>query len=523
MPHQPRVWLVNPSNTTFGYSFITPRWLFVLAAATPEDIVGDPLLVDEAVARVPVDAVRPGDIVGIGINSGNCLPGYRLLRSLKQRGATVVFGGIHTTLFPDEPLQFGADAVVTGNGDVIWRQVVVDALRGNLQRKYSGGRVAAEAMAKARWDLLDPRRYVMASVQTVAGCPENCSFCSVWVTEGRRPRMRPADRVIGEVQELCRLGFRTIVFADDNFAPSTQARIAREPSAHKRREFEQNRRDRLAFFEEFSRSVPPSFVAVTQLTAEIASDEEYLSAVHDKMRVRVALVGVESFSQQGLASANKQWNPVGKEMIRAIHTMQDRGVLILSSIICGLESDTPETLQTMRSFAVESGAVLTQFTIYSPYPGTVDFHEMVKDRTRIASGQPPVRAVRLLDEKFWLSGRDPVWAIAHPHLTSDELLAQSRQSFRQFYSIREIARRMRFGVGRHWNATGKVTYALASLAFARIYGIRGVSADSVRARSSGIATRLLVKIGIVLFGLARGGSGWTPGRLRATVPARLRG
>src|SRR4029453_9192649 len=109
------------------------------------------------------------------------------------------------------------------------------------------------------------------------------------------------------------------------------------------------------------------------------------------------------------------------------------------------------------------------------------------------------------------------------NFSSDELLAQSRQAFRQFYSIHEIAKRMRFGVGRQWNATGKATYALASLAFARIYGIRGFSADSVRARSSGVVTRLLVKMGIVLFGLARGAGGWSPGRLRTTVPARLRG
>ena len=96
-----RAILVNPSNSTAGYSFITPRWLFVLAQATPVDLVGDPILIDEVIERFNPKSVRPGDIVGISISSGNCLPGYRVLREAKLQGATVIMGGIHTTIFPD--------------------------------------------------------------------------------------------------------------------------------------------------------------------------------------------------------------------------------------------------------------------------------------------------------------------------------------------------------------------------------------------------------------------------------------
>ena len=41
-----QVHLVNPSDVSFGIAVITPRWLFVLAAATPATL-GDPILVDE--------------------------------------------------------------------------------------------------------------------------------------------------------------------------------------------------------------------------------------------------------------------------------------------------------------------------------------------------------------------------------------------------------------------------------------------------------------------------------------------
>ncbi len=226
-----KVVLVNPANTTVGYSVITPRWLFVIAGATPADLVGDPVIIDEPVTRFNPDEVGPGDIVGVGIHTGNCRPGYRVVTEAKKRGATVIVGGIHPTIFPDEPLAMGADAVVKGGGDLIWNNIIRDALDGRLQRVYDGGRVPGEQMAKARWDLLDPSKYLMGSIQTVAGCPENCSFCSVWVTEGRTPRMHLNDQIIEEANELHAMGFRYVFFADDNFNPATVGRIAREKNS----------------------------------------------------------------------------------------------------------------------------------------------------------------------------------------------------------------------------------------------------------------------------------------------------
>ena len=151
-----KVVLVNPAMSTLGYSVITPRWLFVLAHATPVELIGDPVLVDEAIQEFDPEVVRPGDIVGMGVSTSHCLTGYEILRRAKSKGATVIVGGIHATIFPDEPLEMGADAVVTGNGDVVWPKVVEDALAGRLQRRYDGGRAPGDALLKARWDLSTP-------------------------------------------------------------------------------------------------------------------------------------------------------------------------------------------------------------------------------------------------------------------------------------------------------------------------------------------------------------------------------
>src|SRR5262245_50443574 len=105
----------------------------------------------------------------------------------------------------------------------------------------------------------------MHSNQTVAGCPENCSFCSVWVTDGRQPRQRLSEKIIEEVNELYRLGFRFLVFADDNFNPATTGRIARETSPQKQKELGRIREERLKFFDEYDRAVPKDMLAFTQI------------------------------------------------------------------------------------------------------------------------------------------------------------------------------------------------------------------------------------------------------------------
>jgi radical SAM superfamily enzyme YgiQ (UPF0313 family) len=495
-----KVILVNPSMTTFGYSFFTPRWLFVIAQATPADVVGDALIVDESIQRFDSSVVDPGDIVGIGISSGNCTAGYRVLREAKLRGATVIVGGVHATIFPDEPLEMGADAVVTGNGDIVWAQAIKEALDGNLQKQYAGGRIPGDAMLKARWDLLDPSKYMFATIQTVAGCPENCSFCSVWVTDGRHPRQRLSNKIIEEANQLYELGFRFIAFADDNFNPATLGRISREPNAQTRRQLERIREERLMFFDEYSRSVPPNLYSMTQMTSEILSDEEYLSALYEKMRIRAALVGVESFSVEGLETANKRWNPAGSEMVRAIRTMQERGILILSSIICGLESDTVSTIQTMRKFAAESETLLAQFTFYSPYPGTKDYYEMMRDKSnRDRPGYTPKHAIAILHDKYWLKLLKPVDIISHPNMSRDELLLENKKCWESFYSLRQSIKRTRSKTTSRWSLPGRITYVLACLAFKRVYSGHGVSADSVVRKRTGLITRMLIRIGVRIY------------------------
>ena len=231
-----RVHLVNPSDNSFGTAVITPRWLFVLAAATPEQ-VGDPILVDESLEQIVPESIAAGDIVGISVHTGNALRGYEVGRLARERGAWVIYGGIHATLYPEEALEHGqAHAVVKGDGDVVWGKVVADCLAGTPSRIYDGGRIAGTQFLAARWDLVPPDKYMWASVQTIRGCPKHCSFCSVWRTDGQQPRQRPYQTVIDEIVSLRRMGFRFIALCRRQLLPGDVDRSSPGRAAKQRRQ-----------------------------------------------------------------------------------------------------------------------------------------------------------------------------------------------------------------------------------------------------------------------------------------------
>src|SRR5882672_547625 len=143
--------LVNPSHVSFGIGVITPRWLYVLAAATPR-FYGPPAIADETLEEMDLTTIKTGDIVGIGIHTGNALRGYEVGTAARRAGAVVIYGGIHATLYPDEARDLGGGhAVVTGDGDHVWAEVLRDASNGMLRSNYAGGHVEGTDFLPARW------------------------------------------------------------------------------------------------------------------------------------------------------------------------------------------------------------------------------------------------------------------------------------------------------------------------------------------------------------------------------------
>ena len=484
-----RIHLINPSHVSFGVAVITPRWLFVLAAATPSEY-GDPLITDETLERFDPSTIAAGDVVGIGIHTGNALRGYEVGRIARDRGAFVVYGGIHATLYPDEALDLGSGhAIVKGDGDIAWGQAIKGCLLGDVNKVHEGGKIDAEHFLRARWDLLPPDRYMWASVQTVRGCPKHCSFCSVWKTDGQEPRQRGVDAVVHEVVQLRRLGFRFIALADDNFYPVTLEDLeqASRRADHARlNELKAMRAERFELMEKLSK-LPSDMNFFTQITMEAAEDPEFLNAMR-KARIKGALVGVESVTAEGLKDVYKGFNLYGEELVQRLRQFKEHGIHVLGSFIFGLPSDRAETFDATAALALKADVTFAQFVMLTPFPGTVDFAkwelgELKKKDAEAVDGIPITR--------HWLipQARRPKVYTPHPTLSADEIRERTQGVWDQFYSLRHVWRRSRAVK----SLKNRVGFVLCSKLYRQMYANTGIATDSARHAKSERMARLLAK------------------------------
>ena len=480
-----QVHLINPSHLAFGVGVITPRWLYVLAAATPR-AYGDPLITDETLELLDPATVQPGDVVGIGIHTGNALRGYEVGRLARERGAWVVFGGIHATLYPDEPHTLGgAHAVVKGDGDVAWGQAVADCVAGTPRPIYEGGRIDAAGFLPARWDLLPPARYMWASVQTVRGCPKHCSFCSVWRTDGQKPRQRTSDAVVAEIVELRRRGFRFIALADDNFYPVTLTDIkmaSRRADPRQRENLEGLRAERFELMEKLAK-LPSDTVFYTQITMEAAEDPAFLAAMR-RAHIRGALVGVEAVTPAGLKDIYKDFNYAGETLVERLRAFKQAGIHVLGSFIFGLPSDRPETFTATAEIASRAGLTFAQFVMLTPFPGTVDFAAWEKslehDETRIG-GVPLTR--------HWLIPQElrPKVYTPHPVMAADEIRQRTQAVWDDFYSLPKIWERSSCVS----SIKARLAFVLISKLYRQMYANTGIATDSARVNRSARWARVI--------------------------------
>jgi radical SAM superfamily enzyme YgiQ (UPF0313 family) len=483
--HFMNVHLVNPSHVSFGIGVITPRWLYVLAAATPAKY-GDPLLTDETLELLDPLRIQKGDVVGIGIHTGNALRGYEVGVAARAAGAWVVYGGIHATLYPDEAREMGgAHAVVSGDGDRIWSRVLADCEAGRPSPHYDGGRIDGDEFVPGRWDLLPTGRYMWASVQTVRGCPKHCSFCSVWRTDGQKPRQRRVRRILDEIVDLRRRGFRFIALADDNFYPVTldDLRMAdRRQDKSNLAQLTATRAERFALMAELEK-LPDDTVFFTQITMEAAEDPEFLEAMR-RARIKGALVGVESVTPEGLKDVYKNFNESGDDLVVRLQAFKRHGIHVLGSFIFGLPSDRPATFDACLSVAKRSDVTFAQFVMLTPFPGTLDFQAWEK-----SMGDDPPRVGGIPLTRHWLIPQDqrPKVYMDHPLMSADEIRTRTQRVWDRFYSFSSIWER----AGAVKSLRSRLAFVLISKLYRQMYANTGIATDSARVQRSARRARMM--------------------------------
>ena len=487
-----QIHIVNPSHFSFGTGFITPRWMYVLAAATPSKW-GDPILSDESLKPFDTGQLGEGDVVGIGLHTGNALVGYELGRRARERGAWVVYGGSHPTLFPEEALEKGgAHAVVKGDGDVTWGQVIEDCVNGDPKPVYEGGRVDAGKFRKARWDLMERDKYAWATVQTVRGCPKHCSFCSVWRTDGQEARQREVNPVIEEIVELRRMGFRFIALADDNFYPVTLDDLKMAERREDKTRYNELKALRDERFELMAlmAQLPDDLNFFTQITMESAEDPEFLDAMR-AARIRGALVGIEAVTPEGLKDVYKDFNLAGEELVERLQTFRKHGVYILGSFIFGLPSDRPATFEATAELAKRADIAFAQFVTLTPFPGTIDFEKWEQEQ-----GDDIEKVDGIPVSRHWLIPQEnrPKLLTPHPVMSGEEIRQGTQQVWNSFYSLRASWQRSSMLKA----IRNRLIFVVASKVMLQAFGNTGLSTDSARSsratKLGGIGFSLLQKM-----------------------------
>ncbi|MDD4040283.1 MAG: cobalamin-dependent protein, partial [Mesotoga sp.] len=125
----------------------------------------------------------------------------KVLQRCKDLGVKTIAGG---PLFTTRPEEFSeVDHLVLGEAEVTLAPFLHDLEKGRAKHIYrSDGFPDISNSPIPDWKLLDMRKYSSMNIQYSRGCPYNCEFCDIVLLNGRIPRTKRAEKLIGEMEAL---------------------------------------------------------------------------------------------------------------------------------------------------------------------------------------------------------------------------------------------------------------------------------------------------------------------------------
>ncbi len=418
--------LINPVNQErSGFSAshssrFPPLSLGLVAALTPDG--WDVEVIDENFDEF---AFIDADLVGITAFTSAANRAYELAAIYREQDIPVVMGGIHASICTEEASQF-VDAVVVGEVESVWADVIADTLAGRLKPVYTGSWSGLQDLCRPRRDIYSDK-YLFASVQTSRGCPMDCDFCSVSTFNGLRYRRRPTDEVLEELESIPQ---KLIFFVDDNIIGY-------------------GKRSRQAALELFKGMVDRGIEKhwFCQASINVADDEEVLHMAA-KSGCRMIFLGIEAEDAESLSDVNKKLNikrgasDAYEQIFERIH---NAGIAVLGAFIFGMDQDTPDKLFKRAQYMLDSDVDVMQATALTPLPGTRLFAQLEAED-------------RLLYTNFpgdW-DRYDLTEVVYKPkHMTAQEFSAIMRECLGKIYdrpTLKAKARQTLKFTGR-WDAT----------------------------------------------------------------------
>ncbi|WP_461538269.1 B12-binding domain-containing radical SAM protein [Spongorhabdus nitratireducens] len=377
-----KVYIIKASrnNSLFkeykGFMAAPPQSIYALSAVTPDWVDVD--MVDET-SQGPADPDINVDLVAIFMSTPDALRGYELGDHYRRRGIKVVFGGLHATFVSEETLQH-ADAVMRGEAEQLWPQLLNDFYQGKMAQRYESAEPPSMVkMAPYPHDYIDLKPYdEMGSVMVSRGCRFKCDYCTVhkfFPTFRTRPVAEVVDEIKASGLEYLELHADNLI-ADRNYA--------------------------LELFEALK---PLNIKWMAEATLNIAQHDDILQAAAES-GLFYLLVGVETPSQEALKASGKGFIKIDrvKENIAKLHEYQ---IAVDSAMIFGFDAHKPDIFEQSLEFADEVEFDTCSAAILTPFPGT-ELYQRLDQEGRLLT-------------KDW-SRYDCSHAVFEPkHMTPDEL------------------------------------------------------------------------------------------------------
>lgn len=331
--------------------------LLTLAGMTPPEHECEYLEVEDI---RKLEALPDGfDLVAISSYSAQMHEAYELADRYREQGFPVVLGGLHATALPEEAARH-ADAVVVGEGESVWGDVLGDARAGRLKPFYRPAReFSLDDAPMPAFELLDMPKYNRLTVQASRGCPFQCEFCASSVLLTGRYKQKPADRVLAEVDRICHLWHRPFLeLADDNAFVNKHywKPLLAQLAGRKIRWF-----------------------AETDLS--VHEEDELLRLMRESGCVEV-LIGLESPVDAGLAGLElkRDWKRKQRpKHLDAVRRIQSHGIRVNGCFVLGLDGHTPDVFDEVYRFAEESELFDVQITLQTPFPGTPLYRRLERE------------------------------------------------------------------------------------------------------------------------------------------------
>ena len=399
--------LINPHDNTYRYRKGAFRrsinyyalTLPTLAALVPAQMQATVQLVDEGVE--PLHGMEQADLVAITAVTASAPRAYALADQARALGKTVVMGGPHVTLMPDEALAH-ADAIATGMAETSWPRLLLDFAAGRLQRVYAqdAAPLDLDAAPPPRRDLLRLHRYLrVPPVLASRGCPNACAFCAIPQLWGRRFHHRSVEAVVAEIRAL---DTRSVLFLDPAIAEDRHYARAL-----------------------FAALVPLGIRWAGLATLKLTQDEELLDLAQASGCMGL-LMGFESLQAGNLAAIGKPFNRP-QHYLRAVEALHQRHIRVLGTFMFGLDDDTPEVFAHTARFVDEARIDVVRYAVFTPFPGTPVFAQLAREG-------------RILTRDWSLYDTEHV--VFQPrHMSPQELASGLRQAWAHSCALPSIVRR----------------------------------------------------------------------------------